>query len=374
MAGSFISCEKQEKDDGSSISISCATEVLKKATNIYVNVVAQKDWTISIAYDEGVTGWAGFDTKRTQQTTSGTGEGLVLLNFTVNNTEVDRSLYLIANSGSKSDTAYFVQRKYDVTTKDRPDNVPKWMELPSCNDSSLEYYNHDMTVGGKIVRNYSFYYDAKRLVSHWVAYPMWSALMSTGGRSDAWGLCDPKISDSRQQYIKSGYGGGYDRGHQLPSRDRCKVGAANVETFYGPNVTPQLSGLNQYGWVSLEGKVFNWTTSFDTLYIVTGCTVLDSKSTARDNLGKAVSIPTAYYKAILGYRSRDYQHPYYSVAFYYPHESYSGDPSNKSLTVAELEAKLKTEHNETIEFFVNLPSGQKSTVKSMTYSDWLKIL
>lgn len=372
MAGFFHSCEKQERDGADSISISCGTEVLKNATNIYVNVAAENDWTISIAYEEGEREWAGFGEGRTP-TASGSGEGLVLLNFGRNTTGLDRSLNLIATSGTRSDTAFFVQRKYDGSSRDRQDPVPNWMELPACNNPGLEYYNHDMVVGGKTCRNYSFYYDASRLVSHWVAYPMWAALMSSGGRTDAWGLYDPKISPSRQQYLKGGYGYGYDRGHQLPSRDRCKSGAANVETFYGPNITPQRSGLNQNAWVKLEGKVFNWTTSFDTLYIVTGCTVMDSERTVSDNLGKPVSVPTAYYKALLGFRKPS---SYYSVAFYYPHEEgyFSDSPENRALTVSELENKIKTSHNESIDFFFNLPSAKKASVKNMTYAEWIKAI
>ena len=79
----------------------------------------------------------------------------------------------------------------------------------------------------------------------------------------------------------------------------------------------------------------------------------------KDNLdameGKAVKVPTAYFKALLGYKKNGTisitasTGGYTGIAFYYPHEAYSGSWQSKAMSIDELEAKVGED------FFVNLP-------------------
>ena len=145
----------------------------------------------------------------------------------------------------------------------------EWMELPEVSDAS-SLYALSMHMEGRTQRNYSFLWNEERLTADWVAYP----------------LCNGN----------SGY---YSRGHQIPSADR-RAYRANVQTFYGTNMTPQDENLNGGIWGSLENKARVWASRCDTLYVVSGCTYdgYDGEY-ALDNDGKRVAVPTGYYKALL---------------------------------------------------------------------------
>jgi endonuclease G len=69
---------------------------------------------------------------------------------------------------------------------------------------------------------------------------------------------------------------GYDRGHLVASADRLFSRAANDETFYISNISPQVGrNFNQSIWANLEGKVRKWANASDcdTLYVVTGVAI-----------------------------------------------------------------------------------------------------
>lgn len=255
--------------------------------------------------------------------------------------------------------------------------IPSWLELPATKeDDGLDFYWHDQVTDGKTIRSWSFDYDPEAMLSHWVAYPLNKSLRGSGSRSDEWGL-DPKVPMEQQPILYKGFrsdDGSFDRGHQLPSADRLDR-EANVKTFYFTNMTPQLSRLNQDSWADLEDKVREWSNSFDTLYVVTGCTVEGSTKVAYDNDGKEVTVPTGYYKALLGYKKEgsvgisSETGGYTGCAFWFDHEAYSGDFMNKSMTIADLQEKVG------LDFFVNLPSliGDDAVEKVETTKDnWWK--
>lgn len=256
--------------------------------------------------------------------------------------------------------------------------MPKWLELPETkDDDGLDFYTHDQIIDGKNIRSWSFDYDPKALLSHWVAYPLNKKLRGNGSRTDQWGL-DPKVPVSQQPVLyttyKSNNGKKYDRGHQLPSADRLDY-ASNVKTFYFTNMTPQLSGLNQNSWANLETRVREWSESFDTLYVVTGCSVKGSTDVAYDNDGKAVTVPVGYYKALLGYKktgslgNSSQNGGYIGCAFWFDHVDYSGDFMTKAMSISELEEKTG------VNFFVNLPSqidDAKAKAVEQTKDSWWK--
>jgi endonuclease G len=247
------------------------------------------------------------------------------------------------------------------------DPVKQWLELPKMENPQHLFFTHYFTHKSSKTRNYSYYWDVENLVAHWVAYPLNDGLAGSGSRTDDWGL-DPKLPRNMQPVLFRGFRGGYDRGHQLPSADRL-TREANVQTFYGTNMTPQLGSLNQQGWASFEGDVRDWSRQFDTLYVVTGCMVEGSTKVAYDNDNKAVAVPTAYFKALLGYK-KDLSIAastagYLAIGFYYPHEAYSGGHMEKSMTIDELEKKTG------MDFFVNLlaKAGQSLADKIESVKD-----
>lgn len=185
-----------------------------------------------------------------------------------------------------------------------------WMELPVVPQArSGDIYTLEMQLDGKSQRNYTFLWDEDRLTADWVAYPLCRGNIGEGRRSNAFGL-NPFLPARSQPLLERGYRNGnagqYSRGHQIPSADRLSY-KANVQTFYGTNMTPQDENLNGGVWATLENKVRSWATKCDTLYVVTGCTYDGyTGEYALDNNGRHVAVPTGYYKALLRLSDGEY--------------------------------------------------------------------
>ena len=277
----------------------------------------------------------------------------IILSYEENLSSESRSLRVILTTGGQDLAVTFTQSgksssEDDPDSDPDPASDPKWLELPALEQNeTCRFYWHDMTLqGGKKSRNYSFLWDRENLVAHWVAYPLNESLIGNGSRTDRWGY-DPKVPADEQPELYSGYRGGYDRGHQLPSADRL---SANPSTFYFTNMTPQIgSGFNQSIWAELEGEVREWARSSDTLYVVTGCVLEGSLGKAYDNLGKEVTVPGGYFKALLWYNHASTMSfgQWSAAGFYFDHRS---GASRQLMSIDELESLTG------IDFFVNLPS------------------
>ena len=156
----------------------------------------------------------------------------------------------------------------------------------------------------KTVRNYSLCFDKKLRVAHWVAYPLHASYIGSLDRSEAWAP-DPKIPQQYQPALwLGGYQNGnvYNRGHQIPSKDRTTVEEMNKQTFYASNMTPQRGQFNQNMWAALEAKVRSYVCP-DTLYVVTGCYFANLDESTKDKAGNVCPVPTNYFKVLL--RTRD---------------------------------------------------------------------
>ena len=245
----------------------------------------------------------------------------------------------------------------------KPTAAQQWLELPQTSTSDgHEFFTRTCTLGGRTLRNYSYYWDYSDRVSLWIAYPLCSAFLGSQSRTDAWGY-DPLMPAALQQNVSGGYNESsqYARGHQLPSADRTADYALNVTTFYGTNMTPQRHAFNEGIWATLEGKVRSWAGQSDTLYVVTGCVAAGARNVAHDRSGNAVTVPAAYFKAVLRYKkdSTIGHGGYMGAAFWFDHEYDSAGnailwtgktfSSAYSLSIRELESKLG------YDLFVNLP-------------------
>ena len=289
----------------------------------------------------------------------------VVLSYTENTDAVRTATVTISSSGGSA-TASITQNKLVVPVPPSPGpgddpsqqeengygfkTAPyKWLELPeTIEGDELEFFAHYMPLGGATVRNYSFDWDYDNLVAPWVAYPLCSGNIGSGGRSDQWGL-DPLLPDKKQPVLFKAYSNFGSRGHQIPSADRLNRDA-NIQTFYFTNMTPQDYDFNGGIWAVLEGKVRDWArktgaaTGTDTLYVVTGCYIGNSTRKAFDNNGKAVAVPEGYFKALLRYKnSESVGHKgFMACAFYFENENKYGSKINKdlSMSVADLEKKL----------------------------------
>lgn len=195
-----------------------------------------------------------------------------------------------------------------------------WLEIPSGPEpkKGQTQVSHFAKLEGKEQRNYTLFYDSSLYTALWVAYPLHPCHLSEG-REENWAY-DPKIRRCDQTSVQRGYStlrfpttnyksNYYARGHQIPNADRNGVAQMQSQTYYSPNLTPQLqNGFNGAIWKNLEEALRNCAQAqHDTLYIVTGALFqredLDEKMPIRyvtnRNDGKKLPIPNYYWKAAL---------------------------------------------------------------------------
>lgn len=322
----------------------------KEAGEVSVVVRASGAWSLELDFG-GDEAWAELSHS------VGTGyKSNIKLRYDENKTGASRSVYVIVSTENDAAEVRFTQTA-DVAGPDggtADATSCGWLELPETKSGDgLLWGWHSMTLNGKTMRNYSFYFSAAHYLSYWVAYPLNSSLMGGSGMRDKNFYFDPLLPNSMQADLTFSYRGNYDRGHQLPARDRSASVASNTQTFYATNMTPQRSQFNQKIWQRLEARVQSWASSInpstDTLYVVTGCTVKGSTQSTTDCAGKKMTIPTAYYKAILRYtRSSGYA----GCAIWLDHDTdpYRTVDESDMMSIAALEEKLG------IDLFVNLPA------------------
>ena len=223
-----------------------------------------------------------------------------------------------------------------------------WMELPARNDESLTYISHKFEMDKKVYRNYTVGWSQADLVSVWVAYPLNKTYTQKNvDRTDAWAY-DPVLGESLSSAPFSYYAGDYARGHQLPSADRLCSAPANKQTFYGTNIAPQLNEHNEGIWSNLENHVRTIANASDTTYVVTGCIVKGATEFSTDSDKKTITIPVAFYKALLRYE-KGAENEWACAGFYTEHKNYSDKTlKNISMSIDELEKKTG------FDFFVHL--------------------
>ena len=125
-------------------------------------------------------------------------------------------------------------------------------------------------------------------------------------------------------------------------------------------MTPQLNAHNEGIWSSLEDKVRKIANGSDTTYVVTGVIVSASSKKERDSYNNSVTIPDAYFKALLRYSKSSTLGQWNAAAFYLEHRSYSGGiVKEHSMSIDELEELTG------FDFFANLPAkvGEAAAAK-----------
>ena len=365
LSAAVHSCKEPVKEEPvlpPSVTIKTQT-VDGEAGSQFMTVSATGNWTITTSAS-----WL------TVSPSSGTGSNsMVVISYTENTDAVRNATVTVSGTGGSA-SATLTQNKLVVPAP--PDDErgygaktasATWLEIPETSEADgLEFFTHSMTIGSTNTRNYSFYWDYDNLVASWVAYPLCTWNIGSGGRTDEWGL-DPLLPESKQPVLFNAYSnysysmGVLDRGHQIPSADRASSNRdANVQTFYGVNMTPQNHDFNGGTWATLEGKVREWarrtgaTEGTDTLYVLTGCVVGSSTRKAYDNKGKAVTVPQYYFKALLRYKNNEGvgHKGFMGCAFWFENANKYNSKISKdmSMSLANLEKKLG------YKLFVNLES------------------
>jgi len=355
--GALVSCQKQ--DERIPVLTIPESTVIPAGGTQMITVGADYSWNLIIDYT-GETGWIE------TSATSGNGTQEVRLTVQPNESEDPRSATLRLTTPMHTVSSQIIQSGNVVSS------MPQWLEMPALDHPEMFFGVHSMD-GGKYMgkeksgtRNWSFYYDFDSFVSWWVAYPLNKGLIGSGSRTDQWQATDPLLPADKVCDVTRTYGGGWTRGHQIPSADRLN-NLPNISTFYPTNMTPQDYDFNAGIWAKLEGQVRTYSRNCDTLYVVTGADIRNSSKWSGNNTGHKAKVPTHYYKALLRKAGDNYS----AVGFYFPHNSaIAGDDfKNYTISISNLEKKVG------VEFFVVLPSVLgKEKVQAIKNADPKKTL
>ncbi len=232
------------------------------------------------------------------------------------------------------------------------------LELPRPTGGSKNWYITHV-VNGEV--NYSLEYDTDSKGPRFVAFTFDAVNKSNNtSRTNAWSW-DPIIPQKYAAGSSSnnfGYEGtGYSRGHMVASADRLASAAANKQTFYYTNMSPQLQSFNGGVWQQLEDQVQKWgrTASASKVYYVAKGAVL-KEGTVKGSTSSGITVPRYYWMAILLEQGSNY----YSIAFLMDHD--------KSAKVSKLGVFAMSinelEQFTGVDLFFNLPDATEETIEA----------
>lgn len=261
------------------------------------------------------------------------------------------------------------------------------MEMPRLKDDNV-FISHYYTASGVKDVNYSIEWNPTMKHAQWVAYTFdkVNAQRNVTRSGDSSFSADPELPSSMQTTNYNHSNDGFDRGHICPSGDRLYSDAANAQTFYFSNMSPQLNGFNAGLWQSLEAEIRSWGSSvisgtFDTIYVAKGGTLnnllvnfagslkgMDGVTPTTDANGytvKGLPCPAYYYMAILAVKDGKYE----AIGFLAPHkEIKSAAGTYGDHTVSEMQKYVVTidelEEFTGEDFFCNLLDKVESKVES----------
>lgn len=316
----FAGCgDKDDGGDKESLATPVAETVSSSTTTNKISTQGPSGITFeaTIVSQGGDAEWCSFDLNKQVSSAGGNVGDPAYLYLNKNNSDDDRTARIdVTYTNGYSTSLTLTQRAAGFIDYDR-----SWGEQPEYRSDDAYIYktyyatfvSNQFFPGGKL-RNYSVCYDVDRHISHWVAYPIFKKVYETPVLSRVNDFnYDPNdqlpvIPTRDQQYIGTGGNGrgygawGYDRGHMLPQASRYNNYEPNRMTYYGTNMMPQNSTLNQNIWASLEGKVRGWggLQTYDTLYVVTGAAFKSTKTI--DNANGPIAVPSHCWKVLLRQR------------------------------------------------------------------------
>lgn len=316
----FAGCgDKDDGGDKESLATLVAETVSSSTTTNKISTQGPSGITFeaTIVSQGGDAEWCSFDLNKQVSSAGGNVGDPAYLYLNKNNSDDDRTARIdVTYTNGYSTSLTLTQRAAGFIDYDR-----SWGEQPEYRSDDAYIYktyyatfvSNQFFPGGKL-RNYSVCYDVDRHISHWVAYPIFKKVYETPVLSRVNDFnYDPNdqlpvIPTRDQQYIGTGGNGrgygawGYNRGHMLPQASRYNNYEPNRMTYYGTNMMPQNSTLNQNIWASLEGKVRGWggLQTYDTLYVVTGAAFKSTKTI--DNANGPIAVPSHCWKVLLRQR------------------------------------------------------------------------
>lgn len=388
----FAGCgDKDDGGDKESLATLVAETVSSSTTTNKISTQGPSGITFeaTIVSQGGDAEWCSFDLNKQVSSAGGNVGDPAYLYLDKNNSDDDRTARIdVTYTNGYSTSLTLTQRAAGFIDYDR-----SWGEQPEYRSDDAYIYktyyatfvSNQFFPGGKL-RNYSVCYDVDRHISHWVAYPIFKKVYETPVLSRVNDFnYDPNdqlpvIPTRDQQYIGTGGNGrgygawGYDRGHMLPQASRYNNYEPNRMTYYGTNMMPQNSTLNQNIWASLEGKVRGWggLQTYDTLYVVTGAAFKSTKTI--DNANGPIAVPSHCWKVLLCQRGNQNRQisqfkadELKAIGFVFTNDDAGAATSIESAVRSVKEIEELTG----FKFFRNLDPAEADAVKSQkNLADW----
>jgi endonuclease G len=150
---------------------------------------------------------------------------------------------------------------------------------------------------------YVLSYNAKTRTPNWVCWQLRQEDIGNTARSAF--EPDPALPKGVIARVtsKDYSGGGFDRGHMCPAKDRSASANDSEAVFYMTNIVPQSPASNQKAWERLEDYCRCLAKEGHVLYIVSGPQGVGStgKEGSADQIGKGrkITVPARLWKVIL---------------------------------------------------------------------------
>lgn len=250
----------------------------------------------------------------------------------------------------------------------------KWYKYATENDRQF-VITHTYYYDNRVCRNYTVLYDTGLRCPLWTAQVMHADAYpdKNVGRQGSW-TADPALSSSQQSSGATGSNNGtsspYSRGHHCASADRQTTAAANKQTFYYTNQSPQYqNGFNDGVWSNLESAIQSHAPSGrDTLYVVTG-TLFEDNATWPSNNGGTVGLPSHFYKCLMKctFNTSGEMTAAKGVAYIYTNEVHSGVNYNAAAFRTTIDA---IETRSGFDFFPRVPEDLQNTAEASSVSLW----
>ncbi len=218
------------------------------------------------------------------------------------------------------------------------------MSLPLVAHAQLEVFRPCSTTG-QVVKHEDYWlsYSEADEQAEWVYYVLTPArVRGTVKRKNNFRADDLVTTGSAT--LADYAGSGYDRGHLCAAADNTHSPEAMAASFLMGNMSPQEPGFNRGVWKRLENLFRQWTTTRDSIYVVTGGVLTVVKDTIGTN---GVTVPAGYYKIALHVATDTT-----AIAFLLPNASSKAPLTDFLVSIDSVEALTG------IDFFYLLPNQE----------------
>jgi endonuclease G, mitochondrial len=196
---------------------------------------------------------------------------------------------------------------------------------------------------------YTLSFSKKDEQAEWVAYLLTRSMITGKSERTENFRPDPAVPSGSAQ-LEDYKNSGFDRGHLCPAGDMTFSDQAMSETFYLSNMSPQVPAFNRGIWKSLETLVRGWAGEYDSIYIVSGGILKESKDTIGSD---RVTVPSKYYKVIYALKGVKKM-----IAFILPNEKGTEPLQHYIVTVRDVESQTG------IDFFHCLPDSTQNRLEN----------